>query len=99
MFASISGLVTAISMCRSPSTLRRCDMANVNDRARNTYHCYAVGAIRCEQAREYRRAAVLWFSASERPCKAADKRWAECRAAFCRRAATGRWGKPGNVIR
>ncbi|EGX3499987.1 ANR family transcriptional regulator [Salmonella enterica] len=69
-------------------------MANVNDRARNTYHCYAVGAARCERDGDYRQAVRLWFRASERPCRAVDKRWAECRAAFCRRADTGRWGKP-----
>ncbi|ENQ5775097.1 ANR family transcriptional regulator [Salmonella enterica] len=68
-------------------------MAYVNDRARSTYRCYAVGAVRCEQAGEYREAAALWFRASERPCQVGDKHWAECRAAFCRRAATGRWSE------
>ncbi|EGG3068928.1 ANR family transcriptional regulator [Salmonella enterica] len=69
-------------------------MANVNDRARNTYRCYAVGAARCEQAGEYEKAAVLWFKASERPCKARSRKWAKDRADFCRHAATGRWDKP-----
>ncbi|EEP9439784.1 ANR family transcriptional regulator [Salmonella enterica subsp. enterica serovar Reading] len=74
-------------------------MDGTSDYARNTYRCYAVGAARCERAGDYRRAVVYWFRASERPCKAADKHWAECRAAFCRRAATGRWGKPDECKR
>ncbi|EJX9804102.1 ANR family transcriptional regulator, partial [Salmonella enterica] len=45
-------------------------MDGISDYARSTYRCYAVGASRCEQAGEYERAAVLWFKASERPCKA-----------------------------
>lgn len=69
-------------------------MANVNDRARNTYRCYATGAVRCEQDGEFEEAAVLWFKASKRPCNARARKWAEDRAAFCRRAATGRWSKP-----
>ncbi|EBD6542199.1 ANR family transcriptional regulator [Salmonella enterica] len=68
-------------------------MAYVNDTARNTYRCYAVGASRYEQAGEYLRAADLWERASMRPCKSRAQHWAECRAAFCRRAATGRWSK------
>ncbi|EAP2902358.1 ANR family transcriptional regulator [Salmonella enterica] len=69
-------------------------MASVNDRARSTYHSYAVGAVRCEQAGEYLEAARLWLKASGRPCKARSRKWAEDRADFCRHAATGRWGKP-----
>ncbi|ENP2198770.1 ANR family transcriptional regulator [Salmonella enterica] len=69
-------------------------MADINDSARSTYRCYAVGAARCERAGEYEEAAVLWLRASERPCKARARKWAEDRADFCRRAATGRWGKP-----
>ncbi|EDX6116560.1 ANR family transcriptional regulator [Salmonella enterica subsp. enterica] len=91
MCASISGLATAISMCRSLSTSRRCDMEDVSDYARSTYRCYAVGAARCEQAGKFREAAELWLKASERPCKSRARKWAEDRADFCRRAATGRW--------
>ncbi|EIS9097298.1 ANR family transcriptional regulator [Salmonella enterica] len=69
-------------------------MGGISDYARSSYRCYAVGAARCEQAGEYERAAVLWFKASERPCKARSRKWAEDRADFCRRAATGRWSKP-----
>ncbi|EKC7218826.1 ANR family transcriptional regulator [Salmonella enterica] len=69
-------------------------MADTSDYARSTYRCYAVGAARCEQAGEFDEAAVLWFKASERPCKARSRKWAEDRADFCRRAAAGRWSKP-----
>ncbi|EDZ8079252.1 ANR family transcriptional regulator [Salmonella enterica] len=68
-------------------------MAHVNDTARNTYRCYAVGATRCEQAGEYLEAARLWEKASMRPCKSRARKWAEDRAAFCRHAATGRWSE------
>ncbi|EDT3086425.1 ANR family transcriptional regulator [Salmonella enterica subsp. enterica serovar Newport] len=68
-------------------------MADVSDYARSTYRCYAVGAARCEQAGEYLEAAMLWFKASQRPCKARARKWAEDRADFCRRAATWRWSE------
>ncbi|EHK2735754.1 ANR family transcriptional regulator [Salmonella enterica] len=74
-------------------------MADTSDYARSTYRCYAVGAARCERAGEFRQAAVLWFKASERPCKARSRKWAEDRADFCRRAATGRWSKPDECKR
>ncbi|EEC0216901.1 ANR family transcriptional regulator [Salmonella enterica] len=68
-------------------------MAGVSDYARSTYRDYAVGAARREQAGEYLEAARLWERASMRPCKSRAQHWAECRAAFCRRAAIGRWSK------
>ncbi|EFP3022459.1 ANR family transcriptional regulator [Salmonella enterica] len=69
-------------------------MSGTSDYARSTYRCYAVGAVRCEQAGDYLEAARLWLKASERPCKARARKWAEDRADFCRHAATGRWSKP-----
>ncbi|HGG6754242.1 TPA: ANR family transcriptional regulator [Salmonella enterica subsp. enterica serovar Java] len=74
-------------------------MAGTSDYARSTYRDYTVGAARCEQAGEFEKAAVLWFKASERPCKARSRKWAEDRADFCRRAATGRWSKPDECKR
>ncbi|EDZ5930659.1 ANR family transcriptional regulator [Salmonella enterica] len=74
-------------------------MADVSDYARSTYRCYAVGAARRERDGEYLEAAELWLKASERPCKSRARKWAEDRADFCRRAATGRWSKPDECER
>ncbi|EBD5727879.1 ANR family transcriptional regulator [Salmonella enterica] len=99
MCASISGLATAISMCRSLSTSRRCDMQGVSDKYRNAWSRYSSGAARHEQEGKFVEAADLWIKASKQPCQAVNYKWAVDRADFCRRAAGGRWSKPDECER